>query len=73
MALVTAGYADRLLLSQGVATKTRLKAYGGTGYSFIEESFLPYLKRQGLSEAQVEQIMVRNPRRLLTFAAPVQP
>lgn len=70
--LVKAGYADRILLSQDVSAKTRLKAFGGTGYSYLEESFLPYLKRLGLTEAQVTQIVVNNPQRLLTFVAPGQ-
>lgn len=68
--LVKAGYADRIVLSQDICTKTSLKAYGGTGYSFIEESFLPYLKRQGVTDAQINTIIVENPRRLLTLAAP---
>ncbi len=68
--LVKAGYGDRILLSHDVCTKTSLKAYGGTGYSFVEERFLPYLKRQGLSDAQIEQLVVENPKRLLTFVAP---
>lgn len=68
--LVKAGYADRILLSHDICTKTSWKAYGGTGYSFIEESFLPYLKRIGLTDTEINQIIVENPRRLLTFVAP---
>jgi len=68
--LVKAGYGDRLVLSHDVCTKTSLKAYGGTGYSFIEERFLPYLKRQGLSDAEIAQLVAENPKRLLTFVAP---
>jgi phosphotriesterase-related protein len=68
--LIEAGYADRIVLSQGVNEKTRLKSYGGTGYAFIEESFLPWLRRQGVGDAAIEQISVRNPQRLLSFVAP---
>lgn len=68
--LIKAGYADRLLLSHDIRTKTSLKAYGGTGYSFIEQSFLPYLKRQGVTDAQINTIIAKNPRRLLTLVAP---
>ncbi|MCC6316638.1 MAG: phosphotriesterase [Gemmatimonadaceae bacterium] len=68
--LVKAGYADRIVVSQGIEARTNLKAYGGTGYSFIAESFLPYLKRQGLTDAQLNTIVVENPRRLLTLVAP---
>ena len=36
----------------------------------IMEYVLPELRRLGLSEGQVETIMVKNPRRALTFVAP---
>lgn len=68
--LIKAGYADRLLLSQDICTKISLDAYGGTGYSYIEQSFLPYLKRQGVTDAQINTIIEENPRRSLTLAAP---
>jgi predicted metal-dependent phosphotriesterase family hydrolase len=34
------------------------------------EFFLPELKRLGVTDAQIQTIMVENPRRVLTFAAP---
>lgn len=71
--LVKAGYADRLLLSQDIHTKTSLAAYGGTGYGYIEQLFLPYLKRLGVTDAQILTIVEKNPQRLLTLAAPGKP
>lgn len=68
--LINAGYGDRIVLSQDVSEKTHLKAYGGTGYAFLEEQFLPYLKRQGVTDAQIRQLVVDNPKRLLTLTAP---
>jgi phosphotriesterase-related protein len=73
LALVKAGHGERLLLSHDICTKTSLKAYGGTGYSFIEEMFVPYLKRQGATDAQIAAMIVDNPRRVFTFAAPQPP
>ena len=70
MDLIDAGYVDRILPSQDVCTKIQLKAYGGTGFSFIQEYFLPYLKQLGVTDAQLQTIMVDNPKRVLTFAAP---
>lgn len=67
--LVKAGLGDHILLSQDIAEKISLKSYGGTGYSFIEEQFLPYLKRQGVTDDQINQIMVATPARLLTLAS----
>ena len=44
-----------------------LKKYGGAGYTYIQETFLPYLETLGVSESDIRRIMVENPRRLLTF------
>ena len=70
VSLIEAGHVDRILLSQDVCTKAQLKAYGGTGFSFIQEQFIPYLKQLGVTDAQLQTIMVENPKRVLTFAAP---
>ncbi len=69
--LIEAGYADRILLSQDVCTKMQLKKYGGTGYSFIVEKFLPELRRIGVSEEHVRMMMVENPQRILAFVGPL--
>ena len=68
--LIEAGHVDRILLAQDVCSKLQLKAYGGTGFSFIQEQFIPYLKQLGVTDAQLHTIMVDNPRRVLTFAEP---
>ena len=68
--LIDAGYADRILLSQDVCNKTHLKRYGGTGYSFIVEKFLPEMRSRGVSEEHIQTMMVENPKRILTFVEP---
>ena len=68
--MIKAGYTEKILLSQDVCTKLQLKHYGGSGYSYIVEYFLPYLKRLGVTDAQIHTIMVDNPRRVLTFVEP---
>ena len=68
--LIDAGYADRILLSQDVCTKMQLKKYGGTGYSFILEKFLPEMRSRGVSEEHIQMMMVDNPQRILTFVEP---
>jgi phosphotriesterase-related protein len=69
MQLIKAGFTDRILLSQDVCTRIQWKAYGGTGFSFIQEQFLPYLKRLGATDAQINTILVENPKRVLTLVA----
>ena len=69
--LIEAGYADRILLSQDVCNKIQLKKYGGTGFSYVLENFLPALRDLGVEEEDIHKMMVENPVRALTFAAPV--
>lgn len=68
--LVKAGYAKQIVLSENVHSKTSLRAYGGTGYDYIETLFVPYIKHLGMSDADLHTMLVENPRRLLTFVAP---
>ncbi len=68
--LIEAGYEERILLSQDVCWKSHLKRYGGFGYSYILERFLPHLRNIGVSESHIEKIMATNPSRALAFAEP---
>jgi len=65
--LLSRGHADRVLLSQDVCHDSQLKAYEGSGYVYLQEAFLPRLRAAGVSEAEIEQMTVANPRRLLTI------
>ena len=65
--LLARGHADRILLSQDVCHDSQLKRYGGNGYVYLFETFLPELRAAGVSDAEIETITVDNPRRLLTI------
>jgi phosphotriesterase-related protein len=65
--LVARGHAERILLSQDVCHDSQLTRYGGNGYAYLVESFLPRLREAGVSAADIETITVANPRRLLTI------
>ena len=62
--LADAGYLDQVLLSQDVFIKMMLTAYGGNGYAFVQNHFLPRLQRHGLNAAACDRLMVVNPRRV---------
>jgi phosphotriesterase-related protein len=66
--LIDADYGDRVMLAQDVCVKTHLKAYGGPGYSYLQDTFIPHLKTLGVTPSDIERIFVENPRRVLTFA-----
>jgi phosphotriesterase-related protein len=68
--LLKQGQGRRLLLSQDVCAKTDLKAYGGSGYAFILEQYSTYIRQLGITKEQIQMILVENPQRLLSFAAP---
>lgn len=66
--LLDDGYGDRLLLSQDVFLKMMLTRYGGFGYGYILRHFVPRLIRHGVTEAQIETLLVDNPRRIFAIA-----
>jgi predicted metal-dependent phosphotriesterase family hydrolase len=63
--LLGRGYADRVLLSQDVCHNSQLRHYDGNGYAYLQESFLPRLRSAGVSDGEVDQMTIANPRRML--------
>jgi predicted metal-dependent phosphotriesterase family hydrolase len=66
--LLARGHAERILLSQDVCHDSQLRRYGGNGYTYLADAFLPRLREAGVSDADIGTITVDNPRRLLTIA-----
>ncbi|MGE3149427.1 MAG: hypothetical protein AB7K04_10205, partial [Pseudorhodoplanes sp.] len=66
-ALIDKGLIKQILISHDVSFKNRLDRFGGCGYHHIMVSVLPDMRRKGITEDQIKQIMVRNPRALFTF------
>ena len=67
--LVEAGHLDRLLLSQDVFLKMMLTRHGGFGYAYVLRHFLPQLRRHGVDTADLERIMIANPRSVFAESA----
>ncbi len=65
--LVERGHRDQILISHDICTKTRLSRYGGHGYQHIFANIEPLMLRRGFAKADVETILIENPKRLLTF------
>jgi phosphotriesterase-related protein len=64
--LLAEGYADRVVLGSSVWTKAQLRAFGGMGYDHVLRRIVPELQAShGVSDADVERMLVENPRRLL--------
>jgi phosphotriesterase-related protein len=63
--LVRLGYERQILLSTDTCRRSHLHANGGRGYDYLWTSFLPRLLRRGVTQAQIESMLVAAPRRLL--------
>ncbi len=68
--LVADGWGDRLVLGGDVCQRVQLRRYGGHGYGYVVEHFLPTLAEFGVGPEALDRIMIDNPARLLAFAAP---
>lgn len=66
-ALIARGHLERVVISHDICYRTRLTRWGGHGYGHIFDNVVPLMRARGFSEAEVEAIVVGNPRRLLTF------
>jgi phosphotriesterase-related protein len=66
--LIAEGHIEQLLVSHDICFKHQLVRFGGHGYGHIPANAVPLMYRKGMSRGEVEQILVGNPRRLLTIA-----
>ncbi|MGH2585682.1 MAG: phosphotriesterase family protein, partial [Dehalococcoidia bacterium] len=67
--LIVAGYEERLLVAQDICRKTSLVAYGGDGYAHILENVVPLMRRKGMTDGQIDSILIHNPARILALTA----
>lgn len=64
-ALVEGGWVRQIVLAQDVCVKIQLKAYGGFGFDHLLESGVPMLRSLGVSEQDIQTMLVANPRDVL--------
>ena len=65
--LLSRGWVGQVLLSQDVCHDSQLTRYGGNGYVYLADTFLPRLRAAGVSDDEIRTMTVDNPRRLLTI------
>jgi phosphotriesterase-related protein len=56
-----AGYGQRLVLGNDVCALPQLHFYGGGGYAHVINNFVPALKKCGLGDQEVNQMLKVNP------------
>ena len=64
VAMMERGYEDRLILSQDMCWKIRLRCCGGDGFGYLQNSILPRLKELGVTDTQIHKMMVENVKAL---------
>lgn len=65
--LFDAGFADRVVVSHDICTRSRLQTFGGHGYSHLLRNVPQLMKDRGFGEGDIATLLVANPRRLLTI------
>ena len=65
--LIDRGCLDRIMLSSDLCEKIQLEHYGGFGYHHILRDIVPMLKAKGVSQKEIETMLVENPRRFFAF------
>ena len=59
------GRLSQVVLSMDITRKSHLKSFGGIGYGYLFESFLPLLRENGFSEEEIDMLLIHNPKRIL--------
>ncbi len=67
MQLIDEGFIKQILISQDICYKTWRARYGGKGYSHISKYIVPAMLSKGMTQEQIDTIMIHNPKRILTF------
>jgi phosphotriesterase-related protein len=65
--LIGHGYRERILISQDIGVRTRLRCYGGWGYSHMLRHVVPLFKQSGATDGDIKALLVQNPQRILTI------
>jgi phosphotriesterase-related protein len=65
--LIDRGHLAQVLISHDICYRSRLVRWGGHGYGHIFANVVPMMRRRGFAEAEIQSILVDNPRRLLTL------
>jgi phosphotriesterase-related protein len=68
--LVGRGYSRQVLVSHDVCTKLQRVTSGGHGLTYVHNVVIPELRKRGVTDRAIHDILVDNPRRVLTFVAP---
>lgn len=61
------GHRGQVVIAHDICHRAHMTRWGGWGYAHIHNRILPLMRRREFEEAEIEEILVETPRRLLTF------
>jgi len=67
-AVIDRGYGEQVLIAHDICTRTRLRRFGGHGYAHISENVVPVMRRKGFTAAEIDLLLIDNPRRFLALS-----
>jgi phosphotriesterase-related protein len=67
VALIRDGYAGQIVIGNDVFTKLATRRGGGEGYSRLADFVVPALKKCGVTDKDINKIMIENPAKILAF------
>ena len=66
--LIDAGHVERVLITHDIWLRQQMKTYGGDGFDCLFRYGLPTLREAGVADADIQTMLVDNPRRLLALS-----
>jgi phosphotriesterase-related protein len=67
-AVMARGHGAQVLIAHDICTRTRLRRFGGHGYTHLLENVVPVMRRKGFTEAESDLLLIDNPRRFLALS-----
>ena len=58
------GYLPNILLSTDICRRQDLKSFGSYGYVHLFETFIPKLKKLGITDDEINTVLIDNPKRI---------
>ena len=55
------GFENKVFLSMDITRRSHLKAFGGIGYSYLLDTFVPMMKKNNISERFIQKMLIDNP------------
>ncbi len=66
--LIAHGYINQITIALDMMRTYFLKRFGGNGYGYLINGFVDILKEHGITQDQINTLLIDNPRRLLVGA-----